>query len=62
MFVLILVEAADEAVEKVKSLGASVVVQKKAIPGHGRYVALYDPQGNRLGLWQDDADAGWINT
>ena len=51
------VESADEATEKAKGLGATVVVPKKAVPGHGWYVVLHDPQGNRLGLWQDDTSA-----
>lgn len=51
------VESLDESVSKAQKLGASVVVHKKPVPGIGWYAVLNDPEGNRLGLWQDDPKA-----
>jgi predicted enzyme related to lactoylglutathione lyase len=47
----------DESVSKAKKLGASIIVSKKPVAGIGWYAVLNDPEGNRLGLWQDDPDA-----
>lgn len=46
-----------DAVAKATKLGAKTVVAKKPIPGKGWYAVLLDPQGNRIGLWEDDTSA-----
>ena len=51
------VESVMAAQEKAEKLGAKVVVPNRAIPGIGWYAVLLDPQGNRIGLWQDDTGA-----
>ena len=47
----------DTALEKAVALGATVVVPKKPVPGAGWFAVVLDPQGNRLGLWQEDPRA-----
>jgi len=51
------VASISEALAKAKDLGATVVVTKKPIQGKGWYSVLLDPQGNRIGLWEDDPAA-----
>ena len=51
------VESIDGAMQKAVNLGAKTVVDKAAVPGAGWYAVVLDPQGNRLGFWQDDANA-----
>ena len=51
------VESVDEAVAKAEKLGAKVGVPKSSVPGHGWYAIFIDPQGNRIGVWEDDANA-----
>ncbi|MDQ7783751.1 MAG: VOC family protein [Desulfomonilaceae bacterium] len=51
------VESVEAATEKAVGLGAKVVVSKDSVPGAGWYVVVLDPQGNRLGFWQDDPNA-----
>jgi predicted enzyme related to lactoylglutathione lyase len=51
------VENVDEYADKAKGLGASVVVEKQAVPQMGWFAVITDPQGNMLGLWQDDTAA-----
>jgi uncharacterized protein len=52
------VEAIEESLMKAERLGAKIVVPKKSVPGAGWFAVLLDPQGNRLGLWEEDPDAG----
>jgi uncharacterized protein len=51
------VESVDDSLARAQSLGAVLVVFKKPVPGIGWYAILKDPEGNRLGLWQDDTEA-----
>jgi hypothetical protein len=51
------VDSIDESLTKAKELGASICVQKSAVPGMGWYAVLLDPQKNPLGMWQEDASA-----
>lgn len=51
------VASAQEAITRAQALGAKVLVDKKPVPGAGWYAVLLDPQGNRLGLWEDDPQA-----
>ncbi len=51
------VPSVTDAQAKAEGLGAQTVVAKKAIPGKGWYAVLVDPQGNRIGLWEEDSSA-----
>ena len=51
------VESVDEYVTKAKSLGATVTLEKMPIPGMGYFAQIVDPQGNTLGLYQNDQSA-----
>jgi uncharacterized protein len=51
------VDSVDDSLSRAQSLGALVVIPKKSVPGIGWYAVVKDPEGNRLGLWQDDAEA-----
>ena len=46
------VDSVDESVAKAKALGATVVVEKKEVPGMGWFAQLIDPQGNIFAVWQ----------
>jgi uncharacterized protein len=46
-----------DGLAKAEKLGAKVVVTKKPVTGAGWYAVLLDPQGNRIGLWEDDPAA-----
>jgi predicted enzyme related to lactoylglutathione lyase len=48
------VESVDEYLQKAKSLGATVTLEKMPIPGMGYFAQIADPQGNTVGLYQDD--------
>ncbi|MEV7663125.1 VOC family protein [Paenarthrobacter sp. NPDC089316] len=48
----------DAALGEVESAGGSVVQPKNAIPGMGWYGYFKDTEGNVMGLWQTDAEAG----
>jgi hypothetical protein len=52
------VEAIEESLKKAEGLGAKIVVPKKPVPGAGWFAVLLDPQGNRLGLWEENPAAG----
>ena len=43
--------------EKARSLGATIIVPKAAVPGKGWYALALDPEGNPVGFWQNDHDA-----
>lgn len=51
------VEYIAAVIEKATALGAKVVVPKRAVKGIGWFSVLLDPQGNRIGLWEDDPAA-----
>jgi uncharacterized protein len=52
------VESLERSLAKAQELGATVVVPKKPVTGTGWYAVLLDPEGNRLGIWEDDSKAG----
>lgn len=52
------VASVRDALEKAEKLGAKVVVPRKPVPGTGWFAVLHDPNGNRIGLWQEDSSAG----
>jgi predicted enzyme related to lactoylglutathione lyase len=51
------VESVDEWADKATSLGATVMVPKQAVPQMGWFAQIVDPQGNVVGLWQNDPNA-----
>jgi predicted enzyme related to lactoylglutathione lyase len=51
------VDDIDAALERISSLGGSVVQSKTAIPGMGCFVYFRDTEGNVLGLWTTATDA-----
>ena len=51
------VESVSDYVEKAKALGAVVMMARTPIPGMGYFAQLVDPQGNALGLFQNDPSA-----
>ena len=52
------VGSARESIAKAVKLGAKVIVPQKPVPGAGWFAVLLDPQGNRIGLWEEDLSAG----
>ena len=50
--VVIAVENLENAIEKVKSSGGSILTDIMPIPGIGRYVSIKDTEGNRVGVLQ----------
>ncbi|HWB19188.1 MAG TPA: VOC family protein [Phycisphaerales bacterium] len=47
----------DESVRKATSLGAAIALPKMAIPGVGWLAYIKDPDGNILGMMQNDPKA-----
>lgn len=52
------VEKLDERLAKAESLGATVEVPKKPVPGAGWFAVVRDPDNNRVGMWEEDPSAG----
>ena len=52
-----LVESVDDAAKKLEELGGKVLVPRAAVPGLGWTVLGQDPQGNPVGLFQEDGAA-----
>jgi predicted enzyme related to lactoylglutathione lyase len=46
------VESIDAALEKATALGGKVALPKTPIPGVGAVAAVFDPEGNLCGLWE----------
>jgi predicted enzyme related to lactoylglutathione lyase len=51
------VDDIDRALERIASLGGSVVQERTAIPGMGYFAYFRDTEGNVLGLWTTAPDA-----
>lgn len=51
--VAVVVQNLDEALEKVKAAGGSIMMDKKDIAGMGYYAYVKDTEGNTVGVWQD---------
>ena len=47
------VDSIDATVDKVRSLGGTVVQPKTEVPDMGWYSVITDPTGAMLGLWQN---------
>lgn len=52
------VESVQDSLDKAQGLGATVVVPRRPVPGVGWFGVVLDPNGNRIGLWQEDSSAG----
>jgi uncharacterized protein len=46
----------DDALQRVRDAGGTVVADRSPIPGMGWFATFRDPEGNLLGLIQDDPD------
>jgi predicted enzyme related to lactoylglutathione lyase len=57
-FNTIMVDSVDVYLEKAKQAGATVALEKMAIPGIGYQAYINDPEGNMIGLHQVDPKAG----
>jgi predicted enzyme related to lactoylglutathione lyase len=51
------VASVDEYVAKVEKAGGKITVPKSAIPGVGWLAYFQDPEGNVIGMMQEDANA-----
>ena len=40
------------AIEKVKQAGGKVVVEKREVPGVGKFALFADPDGRVMGIWE----------
>ena len=47
----------DATIEMIKSHGGKIVTEKRAIPGVGWFAGFRDPEGNVLGIMQEDENA-----
>ena len=54
----VMVESVAEYSDKVKQLGGQVVMPKTAVPKMGYFAVCLDPEGNPIGLWEMDPNAG----
>ena len=52
------VPSVEEYTVRVERAGGRVVVRKRAVPGRGYFAVIEDTEGNRLGIWEDDPEAG----
>jgi len=51
------VESVDESARRVEELGGTILAPKVAIPRIGWAVTARDPQGNDIGLFEEDPEA-----
>ncbi len=47
----------DAVLQQAQTLGAKIVAQRTAVPGHGWYAQFEDYDGNRIGLFERDDDS-----
>ena len=52
------VESVDEYGAKAVSLGAEIGMPKTPVPGMGYFLYIKDPEGNIIGLWEENPSAG----
>jgi len=53
----VMVESVAEYSDNAKKLGGQVGVSKTAIPKMGYFAVCLDPEGNPIGIWEDDKSA-----
>ena len=51
------VDSVDECLKKIVTAGGSIVVPKQAIPGVGYQAHFRDPEGNVIGIMENDPSA-----
>jgi predicted enzyme related to lactoylglutathione lyase len=51
------VDSIDECLKKITLAGGSIVVPKRAIPGVGYQAHFRDPEGNVIGIMENDPSA-----
>jgi uncharacterized protein len=51
------VDSVDECLKKIVANGGSIVVPKRAIPGVGYQAHFRDPEGNVIGIMENDLKA-----
>ena len=51
------VDSVDECLKKIVNNGGSIVVPKRAIPGVGYQAHFRDPEGNVIGIMENDPSA-----
>jgi len=51
------VDSVDECLKKIIAAGGSIVVPKQAIPGVGYQAHFRDPEGNVIGIMENDPKA-----
>lgn len=51
------VPSVDDFLKKIEKNGGSILAPKSAIPGIGWFAMFKDPEGNVLGIMQDDKNA-----
>ena len=56
-FITIGVESVEEFLAKITSQGGQAITPKMAIPGVGYHAYFQDPEGNTLGIFQEDTSA-----
>jgi uncharacterized protein len=49
---VITVDSIDDRLEKIKSAGGAVVMEKTAVGDMGQYARVTDPEGNIIGIWE----------
>jgi uncharacterized protein len=54
VLVYIQVDEIDSALQRIRDAGGTVVAERTPIPGQGWFATFRDPEGNVLGLIQDD--------
>lgn len=52
------VESVEDYAKKVTQLGGQVVMGKTPVPKMGYFAVCLDPEGNPVGLWEMDTNAG----
>lgn len=48
----IAVDNLDAIIEQAASLGATLIVPQQAVPNHGRFAVIKDPEGATLAFWE----------
>jgi predicted enzyme related to lactoylglutathione lyase len=56
--VTVSVDSIEDSIAAIEQGGGSVVTGKAAVPTMGWFAVCEDTEGNRIGLWTDDPNAG----
>ncbi len=55
--IYVMVEDLDASADKIDALGGTIQGEKTAIPGVGWFLTATDPEGNQIGMFQEDKEA-----